>query len=427
MNMTDGGGGDWLSRPRWQARRAPARRFAGLVVLAAAGAALLLPPAARGWKDGGWGGERGAAAPTAGVSKVVLTDQFLAVSCPSRRACVAVGIASLNNQAVLAERWNGSQWSTTPVPVPAGTTGSGLTGVSCLSASACTAVGFYSTASGSGPLAERWNGQTWTIQQTPSPGRGGIPFAGVSCPSATSCTAVGYYDFGDVGFTSTTLVEHWDGTSWAIQPTPPIGDPGSDLTSVSCPATTLCVAAGYFLGQSDQGPGSAPLAMNWPGTSWAIQPTPGAGNATANETTGLSAVSCPAASACTAVGEGISGGPLALSWNGTRWRAEAVGGSTRPPLSGVSCSSATACTAVAGILAPLQGFVERWNGSTWSLQHLRMPSGANAIDTGAVSCPSAGACVAVGHVATKNGWLTLAERWNGRTWAVQPTQSPPPS
>ena len=68
MNVKDGGGDGWLSRQRWQARRAPARRFAGAVVLVA-GAALLLPPAARA-----------AATPAAGVSKVVLTDQFLAVS-----------------------------------------------------------------------------------------------------------------------------------------------------------------------------------------------------------------------------------------------------------------------------------------------------------------------------------------------------------
>lgn len=85
---------------------------------------------------------------------------------------------------------------------------------------------------------------------------------------------MGYYDFGDVGFTSSTLVEHWNGTTWAIQSVPPIGDPGSDLTGVSCPLASVCTAAGYFQGQSDEGPGSAPLAMRWHDGRWAIQPTP---------------------------------------------------------------------------------------------------------------------------------------------------------
>jgi hypothetical protein len=374
-----------------------------------------------------------AAAPTAAggsragpASRLALTDQFLAVSCPARRMCVAVGIANLNNQLMLAEQWNGSRWSVMHLPVPAGVTSGGLTGVSCTSASACTAVGFDSTPSGSGPVAERWNGHSWAIQPTPSPGGGGVPFAGVSCASATSCTAVGYYDFGVVGFTVTTLVEHWDGSSWAIQSTPPIGDPGSDLTGVSCPSASACVAAGYFLGQSDEGPGSAPLAMTRQGTSWAIQPTPGAGNAGGNVTTGLAGVSCPSASACSAVGEGLNGGPLALGWDGTRWRSQAISGqSTKPQLTGVSCSSATACTAVGGDFAPPQGLVERWNGRSWSLQHLRLPAATNAIAMTAVSCSSASVCTAVGFAATSHATLTLAERWNGRSWVVQTTKNRP--
>jgi hypothetical protein len=92
----------------------------------------------------------------------------------------------------------------------------------------------------------------------------------------------------------------------------------------------------------------------------------------------------------------------------------------------MSCSSATACTAVGGIFAPAQGLVERWDGRTWSPQHLRLPADANGIATAAVSCPAATACTAVGFAATSHGWLTLAERWNGRSWTVQTTPSPNP-
>jgi hypothetical protein len=407
--------GGRLSWRRWLSWRGLARWSAAVALAAAAASAVSAPAAA-------------AVSGAGSLSRPVLTDQFLAVSCPVSRMCVAVGIAGLNGQQMLAERWNGSRWSVMNLAVPAGATGGGLTGVSCTSASACTAVGSYGTPSGGGPVAERWNGHSWAIQPTPSPGGGGIPFAGVSCASATSCTAVGYYDFGDVSFTDSTLVEHWDGTSWAIQPTPPAGDPGSDLTSVSCALASVCTAAGYFLGQSDEGPGSAPLAMRWHGASWAIQPTPGAGNATGNDTTGLAGVSCPATNACTAVGENPNGTPLVLRWDGTSWRSQAISGQfTKPPLTGVSCSSATACTAVGGVYAPSRGLAERWDGRTWSLQHLRLPAAASALAMTAVSCPSAATCTAVGFAATSHGPLTLAEHWNGRSWAVQTTQNPTPA
>ena len=113
-----------------------------------------------------------------------------------------------------------------------------------------------------------------------------------------------------------------------------------------------------------------------------------------------------------------------LHWNGTRWRSQAISGQfTKPPLTGVSCSSATACTAVGGQDAPAQGLAERWDGRTWSLQHLRLPATAHAITMTAVSCPAANACTAVGFAGT----LTLAEHWNGHSWAIQTTQNPTPA
>lgn len=93
----------------------------------------------------------------------------------------------------------------------------------------------------SGTLAERWNSSKWSIQPTPSHGTEGIPYAAVSCGSATSCTAVGYYGFNDPGFATSAVADHWDGHSWTSQPLPPFGDPGGDLTSISCQHATCTV------------------------------------------------------------------------------------------------------------------------------------------------------------------------------------------
>lgn len=349
-------------------------------------------------------------------------DRLAAVSCPTGSMCVAVGTVTVGSDVgMLAERWNGRRWAVMHLARPAGAISAGLTGVSCTSALACTAVGYDYGPGENGTLAERWNGSKWSIQPTPSPGNEGIPFAAVSCGSATSCTVVGYYDFGDPGFASTTLAEHWDGHSWSTQSLPPAGNPGGDLTSISC-RRLACTAAGDYDGQSDEGPGTAPLALRWNGTTWAVQPTPG--DATQNDTSGLTGVSCPSARTCTAVGVSDSGGPLVLHWNGAAWRSQSVAGNfaLNYALNAVSCRSATACMAIGSSAAA------RWNGRRWASQKIHVPSGAHGLSLIAVSCSSASQCTAVGSknmtVSLVKDILTVAEHWNGRSWAPQATRNP---
>ena len=388
------------------------------VALLAAGA-LLLPSAASAAAAPSRAGAQGAAAAKP-------ADEFLAVSCPTDRMCVAVGESSFSTTGrMLAERWNGHAWSVTRLAHPPGATSSALTGVSCTSARACTAVGFdYVPATGGGPLAERWNGSRWALEVTPDPGNGGVPLAAVSCGSATSCTAVGYYDFGALGFTLTTLAEHWDGRRWAVQSLPPAGDPGGDLSAVSCPSRLNCTAAGYYEGTSDEGPGTAPLAMRGNSGSWVVEPTPG--DAGENVTSGLAGVSCPTGGTCTAVGENAGGGPLAMRWNGLKWRTQTAADEFGlQGFNGVSCASAAACIAIGG------SYGQRWNGRKWALRRIAVPAGARSFNLSAVSCSSARHCTAVGSkymtVSQVSDVLTVAERWNGHTWAPQATPSPAPA
>ena len=393
--------------PRWFRRLVPV--LAAFVCVAVG---LPLAQAATAAPASSASGARPAAGLASGAKP---NDRLAAISCPTGSMCVAVGTVG-SYPVMLAERWNGRRWAVMQLAQPAGATTAGLTGVSCTSAVACTAVGWDYGPSGNVTLAERWNGRRWAIQPTPNPGTEGIPFAAVSCGSATSCTAVGYDDYDDPGFSSSTLAEHWDGHSWTSQTLPPVGNPGGDLTSISCRQS--CTAAGYYLGQSDEGPGTAPLAMRWNGTTWAVQPTPG--DATQNSISALTGVSCPSARACTAVGVSYSGGPLVLHWNGTRWHSQAVEGGYS--LNAVSCGSATACLAISGNAA------ERWNGQNWVFQSIHVPPGAHGLSLAAVSCSSASRCTAVGYknitVSLVKDILTVAEHWNGRSWAPQPTPNP---
>jgi hypothetical protein len=114
-------------------------------------------------------------------------------------------------------------------------------------------------------------------------------------------------------------------------------------------------------------------------------------------------------------------------WDGTTWSIErATGGS----LLSVSCTSRLACTAVGH--AGNETLGEGWNGSRWSIQpnpHPRGfggPGGANEL--GSVSCASSDACIGVGDSSWGSGFnpvrITLAEDWNGSDWSVEPTPSP---
>ena len=60
-----------------------------------------------------------------------------------------------------------------------------------------------------------------------------------------------------------TLIEQWNGTTWTVVPS--VNAPattGDTLNSVSCVATTFCLAVG--------GSTTGPVAETWNGTSWSF-------------------------------------------------------------------------------------------------------------------------------------------------------------
>jgi hypothetical protein len=174
------------------------------------------------------------------------------VSCTSASACTAAGGYENSSDAyrTLAERWNGTSWKIQSTTNP-GPESDYLYGASCTSASACTAVGYQQlNTSAKVTLAERWNGTTWTTQTTPNPAGPTDVFSGVSCASATACTAVGSYAESNAEPTG-PFAEGWNGTTWTVQTTPsPAGTDESPLNGVSCTAASTCTAVGEYQNSS---------------------------------------------------------------------------------------------------------------------------------------------------------------------------------
>lgn len=327
-------------------------------------------------------------------------------------------------------------WSVQPTPNPAGGSDSGFAGMACASAKDCAAVGSYDNGKRGVTLAERWNGRKWSIQPTPNP-RGGSDniLYSVSCAPAarrgprSPCTAVGRHH----GRTNVTLAERWNGATWSIQPTPnPFHGSDIALVSVSCPSTSTCIAVGDYHRRTTY----VPLAERWNGRKWSIQRSR---NPTGASDTFLSGVSCASASDCTAVGDYYDGTrtvTLAERWNGTKWWVQHTPnptGTSDNELEAVWCRPATrrgarsACTAVGykGNGNGAETLAERFNGTKWSIQPTPNPSGGSYITLDGVSCVSPRACTAVGsYFGTTTPIMSLAERFNGAKWSIEPTVNP---
>jgi hypothetical protein len=95
----------------------------------------------------------------------------------------------------LAERWNGSTWALTAVPLPSGGVNGVLNGISCASATACTAAGWWNKGNGNSALIDVWNGSIWAIRQTAAP-VDHKTFDAISCTAVRTCTAVGVSNAG---------------------------------------------------------------------------------------------------------------------------------------------------------------------------------------------------------------------------------------
>jgi len=240
-------------------------------------------------------------------------------------------------------------------------------------------------------LIEHWNGSRWAIMSSPSPDAfagGWINLNAVSCPSTTSCVAVGVSGREPFGPSGHSLVERWNGSHWSVMSSRnPPGSMYAMLAGVACPSTTSCFAIG------DSG---KPLVEHWNGRGgWSIMtgiPNPG-------HFAFLLGVSCPSTTSCFATG--FTGGPalhksLVEHWDG-RGSWSIITNPVSDPnadLVGVSCPSTTNCFAIGD---DVTASVAHWNGHRWSLTTvLRPPTFPHIPHLLGLTCPSTNSCFAIG-------------------------------
>jgi FG-GAP-like repeat/FG-GAP repeat len=275
----------------------------------------------------------------------------------------------------LAMHWNGAQWTVVPTPHASVSPTNILKRAVALSSNDVWAVGGHGYA-----YTMHWNGAAWSVVNIPPVTDGTSPsLDDISAVAPNDIWAVGSYasDFGRVS----TLIMHWNGVAWTRVPSPDAsvngGSPRSSfLWGVKAVSTNDVWAVGEFLVGNE----SLTLIEHWDGTSWRIIPSPNHPTTNDGRLYGISATS---PNDIWAVGErdivdfNTYGKSLALHWDGAQWTFVQTphpgGQNDASSLEMVVALAPNDAWAVGTASNPAQGlstFIIHWDGAAWT----RVPS-----------------------------------------------------
>jgi len=333
------------------------------------------------------------------------SNSFYAVSALSRTDVWAVGSHYDGvNDRPLAEHFDGRSWTTVTVPSP-GPGAAYLRGVLGFASNDVWAGGYQTAQSGAQKtLIEHYDGTLWTIIASPNPASIAAYLSSLVAFASDNVWASGYYISNSGVYR--TLVEHWDGGSWTIVPSPNAGAGDNALNCIAGTQPNDIWAVGY--GSLGLGSAAATLVLHFDGTSWSVVPSPNPGGLTSS----LSSVTALVDGTIWAAGfysDGTRGRTLLLHGVGsslTVFPGEDFPGEGNV-LNGIAASAAGDIWAV-GYHYPTgtsdyQGLIEHYDGQIWR-QVTSAQGGSYTYLSGITAQPS-GAGWAVGNTLT----TTLAQ------------------
>jgi hypothetical protein len=314
-------------------------------------AVLELSLGSRGW--------RASLIPVPGVPNVFLSDagvNIRSLSCPAVGACVAAGLLDRQGQSSsLILQQTATGWTSHAFDTSAGI---GLFGVACWKPGQCIATGDSVVKSVSGH---------WTDVGQPAfpPEDSQTVLTDVSCSNSGTCAAVSNYDF-QAPEVARAFVDSYTAGRWTAFSDPSWEGQGEGHSLplwVACPGPRSCIVAGAT--------GSGGITV-WTGIGekWSSRVLPLPGRSASAWETGMA---CEPSGSCLMSGEDNLSRPILWSRSHNQWHAtyapepaashqgDFVGGSP----AGISCPAAGACVAIGGYLAPgglPAGFFEEQGG-----------------------------------------------------------------
>ncbi|HEX8065649.1 MAG TPA: hypothetical protein VF520_03880 [Thermoleophilaceae bacterium] len=336
---------------------------------------------------------------------------------PVRLFVLAVLAAAI--VALAAPATAGASFTVVPSPnAPAGE--SVLTGVRASSATDAWAVGSSCCRSnnfGRATLTEHWNGSAWSVVPSLDTRFNDELLNAVIDISPSNAWAVG--ETKQSGYRSgAPLILHWNGTSW--QPVaPPSGTTGKLLAATFSSSTDL-----WAVGDDNHGHA---LVLHSAGGAWSRVPVPEL--APSVQLRGARAFS---PNDLWVVGGEGTAGTLVLHWNGVGWTR--IASPNPDPYSNVlhavdffaprglgAVGQRARSKTSTGVPPGTRTLAMHWDGTRWTT--VATPDVGDEDTLRGVVGTSGGGMTAVGTYqdVTTGALRTLAERWNGTSWAVRPT------
>jgi hypothetical protein len=234
------------------------------------------------------------------------------------------------------EQWNGTRWSVFAGPKFGKRERAEVFAMTASSANDVWAIGSLMNR-GTGlasPLFEHWNGAAWTA----TTGESSNEFLfGASADAPNDVWAVGFNGSDNI----TTSAMHWDGTNWKNVTTPNVGEGTNKLNAVLALAPNDAWAVGFSTPVAPpKQAATLTLIEHFDGTSWAVVPSPNVGSNGANQSNRLLGLTANSPNDIWAFGSYFMADgsghqmTLLLHWDGTNWT---VASSPSPTKGGLPC------------------------------------------------------------------------------------------
>jgi hypothetical protein len=234
------------------------------------------------------------------------------------------------------EQWNGTKWSLFPGPKFGKKDQADVFAMTASSANDVWAIGSLMNR-GTGlvsPLFEHWNGTAWTATTAESNNQF---LFGASADATNDAWAVGFSGSDNIG----TAAMHWDGANWKSVATPNVGEGTNKLNAVLALAPNDVWAVGFSTPVAPpKRAATLTLIEHFDGTSWAVVPSPNVLPNGANQSNRLLGLTANSANDIWAFGSYFpSDGSghqmtLLLHWDGASWT---IASSPSPAKGGFPC------------------------------------------------------------------------------------------
>jgi hypothetical protein len=235
------------------------------------------------------------------------------------------------HQGQLIEQWNGTKWSLFPGPKFRKKERADVFAMTSSSANDVWAIGsLVNVGTGSvSSLFEHWNGRAWTATTLESNNEF---LFGASADAANDAWAVGFNGSDKIN----TSAMHWDGANWKSVKTPNVGEGTNKLNAVLALAPNDVWAVGFYTPLAPpKRAATLTLIEHFDGSSWTVVPSPNIGPSSAHQSNRLLGLTGNSASNLWAFGSYFAADgsghqmTLLLHWDGTSWKVAPIPSPTK--------------------------------------------------------------------------------------------------